>query len=433
MRKYDKLMMLALGIFLVLVISVNIAIKYISEKDNNDGREYRVWIKRISSDILEYEKTEKKPPSDVVTLKKYFGVSEYKYINEIKYFELGNVENYQSFVNEENKDYVIYATDNYVYKITYTATDKSSIIFWVNIITISMLIGLAAVLIYIRQSVIKPFNRFEQLPYELSKGNLYMPLQETKGKYFGKFLWGMDLLRENIEENKKRELELQKEKKLLLLSLSHDIKTPLSAIKLYSKALTKNLYKDEAKKNEIIENISVKADEIEGFISQIVRASNDDFITFTVAKDEFYVKDVLKEVEEYYQEKMSLNNIEFGVKCHSNCLLQGDRDRTIEVIQNIVENAIKYGDGKNIEIIANREEDVYQVSIINTGCTLDKRELPHIFDSFYRGSNVEKENGSGLGLYICRKLMNLMDGEIIARIEENGSNNKMCVSVLFRV
>ena len=433
MRKYDKLMILALGLFMVLVIAVNVAIKYISESNSSDGREYRVWINRISSDISEYEKAEGQPPADVAALKKYFDVSEYKFIEEIKCIKLSNIKNHLDFVNGENKDYVIYATGEYVYKITYSATVKSNITLWINIVSITMLIAVALVLVYIRQSIIKPFNRFEYLPYELSKGNLNMPIQETKGKYFGKFLWGMDLLRENIEENKKRELELQKEKKLLLLSLSHDIKTPLSAIKLYSKALSKNLYKDEAKKAEIIENISVKADEIEGFISQIVRASNDDFITFKVAKDEFYVKDVLKEVEEYYQEKMSLNNIGFGVKCHSNCLLQGDRDRTIEVIQNIIENAIKYGDGKSIEVVANRDEDVYQISIINTGCTLDKRELPHIFDSFFRGTNVEKENGSGLGLYICKKLMNLMEGEITARIEEDADGNKMRVNVLFRV
>lgn len=433
MRKYDKLMMLALGISVVLVIVVNIAVRYIGISDNSAGREYRVWINRISSDILEYEKVENEPPANVETLQNYFGVEEYKFIDEVRYVKLSNIRSNQGFVNAENKDYVIYATDDYVYKITYSVTQKSNIFIWANIISIMMIVFLVVVLIYIRQTVIKPFNKLEYMPYELSKGNLNMPLQETRGKYFGKFLWGMDLLRENIEENKKRELELQKEKKLLLLSLSHDIKTPLSAIKLYSKALTKNLYKDEAKKNEIIENISVKADEIEGFISQIVRASNDDFVKFVVNNGEFYVKDVLKEVEEYYQEKMALNNIGFSVEYKSNCLLQGDRDRTIEVIQNIMENAIKYGDGKNIEVIAFRDEDVYEISIINTGCMLDKRELPHIFDSFYRGSNVEKENGSGLGLYICKKLMNLMEGEITAGIEEYVDGNKMRVSMMFRV
>ena len=75
MRKYDKLMILALGLFMVLVIAVNVAIKYISESNSSDGREYRVWINRISSDISEYEKAEGQPPADVAALEKYFDVA----------------------------------------------------------------------------------------------------------------------------------------------------------------------------------------------------------------------------------------------------------------------------------------------------------------------------------------------------------------------
>jgi len=59
------------------------------------------------------------------------------------------------------------------------------------------------------------------------------------------------------------------------------------------------------------------------------------------------------------------------------------------------------------------------VKIINTGCTLSDTELPHIFESFWRGSNAEKQPGSGLGLYICRQLMRNMGGEIFAELHGN--------------
>ena len=76
-----------------------------------------------------------------------------------------------------------------------------------------------------------------EVSIELAKGNLSAHVKEDKNKFFGKFLWGIDMLRENLENNKEKELQLQKEKKTLILSISHDIKTPLSAIKLYAKAL----------------------------------------------------------------------------------------------------------------------------------------------------------------------------------------------------
>lgn len=147
-----------------------------------------------------------------------------------------------------------------------------------------MAILIITVLLYIKFAILMPFERLSGIPYELSKGNLTAPIKETKNRFFGKFLWGIDILRENIEQQKQRELVMQKEKKTLLLSLSlsHDIKTPLSAIKLYSAALSKNLYSDAEKQYKIAENINEKADEIEGYVSQIITASREDFFSLEV-------------------------------------------------------------------------------------------------------------------------------------------------------
>lgn len=98
------------------------------------------------------------------------------------------------------------------------------------------------------------------------------------------------------------------------MSLSHDIKTPLSAIKLYAKALERNLYHEEQKRLEIASSINQKADEIEGYIAEIVKASNEDFLSFEVHNDEFYVKESMEQIRLYYEEKMMLNQIDFTVE-----------------------------------------------------------------------------------------------------------------------
>ena len=294
------------------------------------------------------------------------------------------------------------------------------------------MLGIVVLLWYLWHKLLLPFHRLSHLPYELSKGNLTIPLQEEKNHFFGKFLWGMDLLRENLEQQKQRELALQKEKKLLLLSLSHDIKTPLSAIKLYARALNHNLYQDEAKKQEIAENINHKADEIEQYISEIVCASSEDFLDFQVQAREIYVGEVLEQIRAYYQEKMRLNQISFQIGAYANCLVYADPDRLVEVLQNVVENAIKYGDGESIEIQVSREEE-YLISVTNSGCDLPQRELLHIFDSFFRGSNVARQPGSGLGLYICRQLLHQMEGEITAEVEKKENKNFMKVVVALRI
>ena len=83
-----------------------------------------------------------------------------------------------------------------------------------------------------------------------------------------------------------------------------------------------------------------------------------------------------------------------------------------------MENAIKYGDGRCIDLEFSEEDGCVLICIRNSGCTLPDTELPHIFDSFWRGSNSENCSGSGLGLYICRQLMRKMNGDIFAQIKD---------------
>ena len=138
---------------------------------------------------------------------------------------------------------------------------------------------------------------------------------------------------------------------------------------------------------------------------------------------------MINKISEYYTEKLSLLKIEFKIGEYNNCLLKGDIDRAVEVLQNVIENAIKYGDGGFINIVISEEEDCRIITAENIVCTLTENELPHIFDIFWRGSNAEKNSGSGLGLYICRQLMTKMDGDIFAECEDG----KMKVSSVFRM
>ena len=93
----------------------------------------------------------------------------------------------------------------------------------------------------------------------------------------------MNLLRESIEDSRKREITMQKDKKLLPLSFSHDIKTPLSAIKLNAKALARRLYMEEEKRYAVAESINTRLDEIERFVSEIIKAASEDFMSFSFA------------------------------------------------------------------------------------------------------------------------------------------------------
>lgn len=404
MKAFNKMSAAVMAVIIILFIAANIIL--LIDKDDS-GRPYRVEINRLVHEI----ENDSLEVSDVTNL---------KYVTGIKKYD-------EDFYNSDS-DYVIREINGELYRFDYrTYTDRTRIIIIVNIILAIMTAIVIGVQLYIKLNILKPFEQLTDVPYELSKGNLTIPVKETKNRYFGRFVWGVDMLRENMEQHKARELNLQRDKKMLLLSLSHDIKTPLSAIKLYSKALSKGLYSNPEKQFEIAESINAKADEIEDYLSQIITASKEDFLSLDVNMGEFYLSELMTKTGQYYAQKLSLIKTNFSISYYADCLIKGDINRSVEVLQNIMENAVKYGDGKNIAIEISEEEGCILVTVKNSGCSLSDTDLPHIFDSFWRGSNTKNEKGSGLGLYICRQLMHKMNGEIFAKIEDEF----MCVTAVF--
>jgi len=316
-----------------------------------------------------------------------------------------------------NNDYTVEDINGTLYRFEYAGKADIRPLIYMNVGMILAFVISVAVLIYVDRKILRPFHKMSDLSVELARGNLSAPVKADKNKFFGKFLWGINMLRDNLETNKERELELQKDKKTLILSLSHDIKTPLSAIKLYARALDEDLYDTEEKRKEALAGITHNAGEIERYVSDIVTASKEDFLNLEVSMSEFYISELMGRIETLYREKFETLHTEFTVEPYTNVLLSGDCARLEEVLQNILENAIKYGDGKKVSIRFSDEEDCRLITVSNSGCSIKEEEIPHLFESFYRGSNSEKVNGSGLGLFIARNLMRMMNGEIFAKCE----------------
>lgn len=284
-----------------------------------------------------------------------------------------------------------------------------------------------AYLQYMKIHIVKPFQKLRELPIQLAKGHYKGNVKEDKNRYLGKFLWGMSQLKDTLDKSNKRQLQLLEEKKKMLLSLSHDIKTPLNLIKLYAKALGEDIYIEEVDKKNAVNQIGIKVIDIENYVDQIIKSSHEDILDIQVYNADFYLSELIAKVKQDYDEQCSLRQIQLYIHKFDDRLLKGDIERSQEILENLFENAFKYGDGKKIEISFYEEDYCQLIRFHNTGSIVEEHEFTHIFESFFRGSNSHGKPGNGLGLYICRELMRKMNGDIFAEITENG----MAITLVF--
>ena len=393
MNAFRRLCITVITVFLLLTVFLNLFLA--GAKDRNEGI-YRVEAKRLADEIAETGN---------------YKLEKYPHITGVSGADDGEL-----YTSDEH--YLIIEADGTLYRVEYTVGNGQHGIAAVNCVLGVLFLLLIGLLYYIRRYIIVPFGRLNDVPKELARGNLAVPIPEEKSRFFGKFTWGVNLLRESIEDSRKKEITMQRDKKLLLLSLSHDIKTPLSAIKLNAKALARGLYKDEEKRRAAAESINTRADEIERFVSEITKAASEDFMSFEVTQGEAFLSDIITRIDARYAPQLAMSGTEFAIQKYDDRILSCDPDRLAECLQNLIENALKYGDGRRIEISFDKMDGCELITVSNTGCTLEAKELPQIFESFHRGNNADRVRGNGLGLFICRRLMGLMNGEVYADIRD---------------
>ncbi|MCR1985975.1 HAMP domain-containing histidine kinase [Blautia coccoides] len=424
MRKYNRILAVFISLYLLLALGTGMVLyRMQGERD----REFKVEINRICHEI------------SVGTHPGQVDLGRYRDVYGIEVLTLDEAESRESVemffkdVNDGNVVVKPWIADGslkgylrFLYREEYMSLD--GVMMTVQAALALMAVSVTGVLLYLKYRVIKPFNRVSELPYELAKGHLKGEVKQEKNRYFGNFLWGIGQLKDTLEVTKKRRLELEREKKKMLLSLSHDMKTPLGTIKLYGKALEQGLYDTEEKKRHAARQIGVKAEEIEGYVAEIVRNSKEDILDIRVEMGEFYLEELVRRVADTYVEKCAVRMVELVIGKYENRIVRGNLDRALEVIDNVMENAFKYGDGRRIEFSFYEEDYCQLIRIFNTGKAVSENDLNHIFESFFRGTNSMGQQGSGLGLYICREIMRKMDGEVFAERDKDG----MGIVMVFR-
>ncbi len=282
-----------------------------------------------------------------------------------------------------------------------------------------------AICIYINSYVLRPFNKFASYPEKLSKNQLTEKLPETKNRLFGRFTWGINMLNDKLASDRKRINELSRDHLTMLTSIAHGIKTPVANIKLYADAIETGLYQPDGNINEsdaeVASKISKNADDITEIVKELIDKASGGVVDFEPEIKSFYLNELTVFLNEEYGKRLEVLRIPYNFEVESNAMIKSDKTGLCRILSQLMENAIKYGNGEGIFVRIRKDEEGYYLSVRNKGKVLDKKELPFIFNSFWRGSNSEGIEGSGIGLFESFEIARRLDGEIYARADAENS------------
>ena len=282
--------------------------------------------------------------------------------------------------------------------------------------------------IYIDRKVIMPFNRLSDYPERIAKNENADALPESKNRYFGKYIWGMNMLRDRLSGDTRKLRQLEKEQLTLVSTIAHGIKTPVANIKLYSEAIGSGLYRDngipDEKDAEVAGKIAKNADDITGLVKELLDSASKGVVVFEPVIETFYLTEIEEFVKREYDNRLGVLRIPYKVDMRSRVMINSDKNGICHIITQLLENAVKYGDGRGITITVDKNEDGYIFSVRDIGSRIPDSEMPYVFNSFWRGSNANNVEGNGLGLYEAAFIARKLGGDITVRYLEDSEETE---------
>lgn len=197
-----------------------------------------------------------------------------------------------------------------------------------------------------------------------------------------------------------------------LMSVSHELKTPLTAIRGYAEALGDGATTPE----EAAAVIGREADRLERLVRDLLDLAKLDQRQFSVAREPLDLIDVVREVEHRHAARAGEFGVALSVDADGPARAIGDRDRMVQVVSNLVENALRFTPAGGRVVIGASEG---LVTVEDTGPGLAPEDLPHAFDRLFLHERYRADRpvGSGLGLAIVKELVQAMGGTVSVRSE----------------
>lgn len=265
--------------------------------------------------------------------------------------------------------------------------------------------------LYCERKFFLPFRKLQNFAHHIAAGNLDTPLEMDKHNLFGAFTESFDLMREELRIARENEYKATQQKKELVASLSHDIKTPIASI-MSAMDIMLVKAKDE-KERKTVESVNAKLEQINTLVTNMFQATLEELQVLKVMQCETQSTEIHTLIQDADYEKRTLP---FSIP---NCIIVSDLLRLQQVFDNIIHNSYKYAH-TDISISSRFDGNYLIIDVQDYGSGAPDEEVPLLFNKFYRGKNAHKSDGYGLGLYISKYFMEQMAGDLCCANRSNG-------------
>ena len=286
--------------------------------------------------------------------------------------------------------------------------------------TIILVFTALSVGLWIYRSIAVPLVKLKKATQNIKEGNLDFVLEVEGKDEFSQLCQDFEEMRKRLKESTEEKILMDKENKELISNISHDLKTPITAVKGYVEGIMDGLADTPEKMDRYVRTIYNKTNEMDHLINELTFYSKIDTNRIPYTFSKLNVEDYFSDCAEELGLEMETRGIElvYANYVEKDVQVIADGEQIRRVIHNIVSNAIKYME-KPKGIIQLRVKDVgdfIQVEIEDNGKGIAAKDLPYIFDRFYRTdvSRNSSKGGSGIGLSIVKKIMEDHGGKVWA-------------------
>jgi len=305
-----------------------------------------------------------------------------------------------------------------IYSINYeTARDVD---LWLTILACVIDVIAIVMWFWIYKRILVPLDKMRIATKKIADGNFDYELDEKDFVEIPFLYNDFEKMRIKLKENEEEKVLSENASRELVSNISHDLKTPLTAIRGYVEGILDGVASSPQKVRDYLTTIYNKTNDMTKLIDELLYYSRVSGNEFSYNFEKTNVKEFFDDyVKDLYLELDTIRiNFSYSANVDADTVIDIDREQIKRALNNIVANAVKYMDKEDPEIHFRVKEtmDAINIRISDNGRGIDEKDLPHIFERFYRSdaSRNTKLGGSGIGLSIVKKVIENHEGSVVA-------------------